>query len=213
MRKTAAVKKQENPLQVAALQKLNIEPAHISELQRKDSSLRKFYDKQGQVFKPKRSKTSFVFEVCDDILYKRCLFRSGQNCLQLLVPRSLRPRVRNLINNSIIAANQGVKKTSPRISNDFFWPGIHSEVRRYVKANNIRRTIMPNTLREENNGTRKLSEPGKTMEHDRRWKCGGRHWIQLSNGSSSMRKQNDSNYSSWMASGPENRTPFPPASN
>lgn len=92
----------------------------------------KLYEKLGEASKHKQCRISFVFDVLGGILYRRCVFRSGRHALQLVVPKSLRSVVLGLGHDAIMAGHQGVKSTLSRVTEEFFWPGIYSEVRRYV---------------------------------------------------------------------------------
>ena len=53
---------------------------------------------------------------------------------QLIIPKQLRNRVMELAHNAKMSGHLGLKKTQDRIKSCFYWPGIHSEIRRYCKS-------------------------------------------------------------------------------
>ncbi|KAK7474087.1 hypothetical protein BaRGS_00034693 [Batillaria attramentaria] len=53
---------------------------------------------------------------------------------QIVVPTSLRQGVLRLSHDVPMAGHLGVKKTQDRLWNSFYWPGMESDIRRYVAS-------------------------------------------------------------------------------
>ncbi len=66
----------------------------------------------------------------------------GNVFLQLVVPREQRPHVMKIAHESSLGGHQGIKRTTDKITTNFYWPGIQADVKRYCKSCDIcQRTI------------------------------------------------------------------------
>lgn len=73
------------------------------------------------------------FEVHDQILYRRWQAPGrGNDLLQLLVPKSLRPQVLQVVHGSVGTGHFGNAKTLHRLRGRFYWPGCRRDVELYV---------------------------------------------------------------------------------
>ena len=54
--------------------------------------------------------------------------------MQLVVPAELREKVVSLAHDTLLAGHRGASKTLSRIQQEFYWPGIHDFVTRYVAS-------------------------------------------------------------------------------
>lgn len=144
-------------LKVASMQSIDVTPREFREEQKKDESLKGCFHKVGEPFKKQRSRNVFEFQIHDGLLYRRCQFSSGREVLQLMVPKAFRKAILILGHDSAMAGHQGVKNTLTRITEEFFWPGIQSEVIRYVKSCDVCQHTVPNGRV----GRKKLFDRGK----------------------------------------------------
>ena len=61
---------------------------------------------------------------------------------QVVVPQPLRQQVMNVAHSSILGGHLGVKKTTDKITSNFYWPGIHSDITRFCQSCDIcQRTV------------------------------------------------------------------------
>lgn len=99
----------------------------------------------------KRNRTVVEF-IKNNLLYRRCIFSSGREVLQLMVPKELRNKVLKLGHDSVTAGHQGIKDTLQKITEEFFWLGVQSDVKRYVKACDVCQKTMAKGKNEEKTG-------------------------------------------------------------
>ena len=73
------------------------------------------------------------FEVHDGVMYRRWQAPGrGNDLLQLLVPRALRPQVLQVVHGSVGAGHYGNTKTLNRLRGRFYWPGCRKDVELHV---------------------------------------------------------------------------------
>ena len=81
------------------------------------------------------------------LLY-RLHVREGETWSQLVVPQVSRDRVLSLGHESIMSGHLGTRKTSDRIVNCFYWPGIVRDIKRFFQSCDIcRRTADRGSVR------------------------------------------------------------------
>lgn len=83
----------------------------------------------------------FYVETC--LLFQRCVYQEGREVNQLMVPKRLRTRVLTTAHDAVLAGHRGVKSTTTRILKDFFWPGLQSDVKQFVRSCDIRQRTTP----------------------------------------------------------------------
>lgn len=67
---------------------------------------------------------------------------------QLIVPEKIRPLVMKLAHDSILAGHLGIQWTITRVTSEFFWPGLQSDIRRYCQSCDIcHRTLQKGKVR------------------------------------------------------------------
>ena len=86
------------------------------------------------------------FEQKNDILYR--LFthpyvNQGQPLRQIVVPKELRKQLIEVGHNSIVGGHLGVKKTADKILSNFYWPGIHIDVRHFCWSCDVCQRTIP----------------------------------------------------------------------
>ncbi|XP_038052264.1 uncharacterized protein LOC119724977 [Patiria miniata] len=62
---------------------------------------------------------------------------------QVVVPSKYRSQVMKLAHESLFGGHLGSQKTCDRVTTNFFWPGIHSSIRRFVKSCDICQRTYP----------------------------------------------------------------------
>ena len=66
------------------------------------------------------------------ILYRSyCDKRRCESRLQQVVPEKLRQRILSMAHDTLLGGHRGVAKTQHRVTSEFYWPGIHDDIRRY----------------------------------------------------------------------------------
>jgi len=99
--------------------------------QKADESLKKYRE---LVDKPNEDGKPQFFEK-KGILYRRYFGRPGEDAIvQLVVPKELREKVVSLAHDTLLAGHRGPAKTLSRVQQEFYWPGIHEYVTRYVAS-------------------------------------------------------------------------------
>ena len=65
-----------------------------------------------------------------------------QTTRQVVVPQPLRQQVMNVAHSSILGGHLGVKKTTNKITSNFYWPGIHGDITGFCQSCDIcQRTV------------------------------------------------------------------------
>jgi len=54
--------------------------------------------------------------------------------IQLVVPTELRQKVVSLAHDTLLAGHSGAGKTLHRVQQEFYWPGVHDYIMRYVAS-------------------------------------------------------------------------------
>uniref|UniRef100_A0A8C5PVW7 Gypsy retrotransposon integrase-like protein 1 n=1 Tax=Leptobrachium leishanense TaxID=445787 RepID=A0A8C5PVW7_9ANUR len=69
----------------------------------------------------------------NDLLYQ--VVKQGEDVVeQLVVPKPYRRMVLDLAHGHIMGGHLGIEKTKERISQRFFWPGLHADVKEYCES-------------------------------------------------------------------------------
>jgi len=105
---------------------------NLAEQQRSDitlNNIQKYAECKRRFQKSDNEYHEFVFK--KGILYRR-LVHADNATEQLIVPCESRNAVMEIAHGSLMSGHLGIKKTLMRIQNKFFWPGMSSEVARFV---------------------------------------------------------------------------------
>ena len=123
-------------------------PKQFKEAQVQDPSLEKFFEWAKEPFQGNNSQVKW-FEMDGDLLvrrYKRP--EDGILLRQVMVPKKLRHEVLRLGHEGILAGHLGIKKSSDRITTNFYWPGISGDIRRICQSCDIcQRTVNKGNVR------------------------------------------------------------------
>ena len=115
----------------------NIPPAEFAKLQKNDVSLHKYFD-----LVSKESHKSVQFILKDGLLVR--VFKDKYRCLeQLMLPFQLRNQVLSLAHDMPFSAHLGTRRTYDRLTADFYWPGIRSDVSQYCKSCDVCQKTKP----------------------------------------------------------------------
>ena len=113
----------------------------LSRLQKEDPSLEK-YRSQTDPRKIHDGEVSFEENGILFRVFKIFDANGEQATRQVVVPQPLRQQVMNVAHSSILGGHLGVKKTTDKITSNFYWPGIHSDITRFCQSCDIcQRTV------------------------------------------------------------------------
>eukprot|EP00745_Piridium_sociabile_P033382 TRINITY_DN571_c0_g1_i10.p1 TRINITY_DN571_c0_g1~~TRINITY_DN571_c0_g1_i10.p1 ORF type:complete len:1565 (+),score=261.65 TRINITY_DN571_c0_g1_i10:102-4796(+) len=102
----------------------------VQELQEQDPTLESV---RRCLARPARPNAVAVYVQTDGLLYRRYT-KGGNHCRQLVVPKALRKTVLEMGHDTPMAGHLGTRKTLERIRQDFYWPGINGDVRKYCRS-------------------------------------------------------------------------------
>ncbi|XP_040071599.1 uncharacterized protein LOC115314554 [Ixodes scapularis] len=114
----------------------------FQEEQGKDASLQGCWAKVGKVF-PGKGDTSHTFTVDKRISFRCYQLSRGKILKQAVLPKVLRAQALNMAHESPTAGHQGIKKTTDRILEAFYCPGVQNEVRRFFKSCDVCQKTFP----------------------------------------------------------------------
>lgn len=132
-------KRSDKPLKVTGSLLGDVTPKELGDAQRTDPSLNKVrqYAAEGtqrsENSKNKAGSVNATYAWRKGILY-RTFCQDGKMFQQVVVPQKFRQEVLRLAHDTPMAGHLGVSKTKARIWNDFTWPGICGDVRRYCAS-------------------------------------------------------------------------------
>ena len=133
----AQIQKEEKPtkpLKVVSPSSLQVTPRDFKEAQREDVDLARYY---GFIELPNTGKTMKKkwFELSGGTLF-RFYRRTEDDVLlkQAVVPKKLRSEVLKVGHEGILSGHLGIKKTTDRITAQFFWPGAFGDIKRFCQS-------------------------------------------------------------------------------
>ena len=124
------------------IQDLEVTPDVLSDMQRKDESLRSCFQaaEKGEV--RSAGGTSSYFYLSEGILYQS--FTKGSlSVSQVVVPKGLRSAVLAVSPDAILAGHSGSRRTLAGVRSIFFWPGVIVDVSQYVKSCDVCQKTTP----------------------------------------------------------------------
>jgi len=83
------------------------------------------------------------FKVRRNILYRKAIPKNDSEHWQLVVPEELRENVMKLAHKNILSGHLGIQKTYDRVCSQFWWPGMHVSVVRFVRSCDICQRSVP----------------------------------------------------------------------
>ncbi|XP_064469691.1 uncharacterized protein LOC135384419 [Ornithodoros turicata] len=115
----------------------------LAKEQTEDSSLKACFNKLGKVIRCKRSKGSQEFFMKNDLLFRRFTLPSGRCLEQLVLPTGRRRDAMRAAHDGMMSGHQGIKKTTDRVTQEFYWPGMQEDIQRYVKSCDVCQKTTP----------------------------------------------------------------------
>ena len=124
------------------IQDLEVTPDVLSDMQRKDESLRSSFQaaEKGEV--RSAGDTSSHFCLSEGILH-RSFTKGSHSVSQVVVPKGLRSAVLVVSHDAILASHSGSRRTLARVLSSFFWPGVTVDVSQYVKSCDVCQKTTP----------------------------------------------------------------------
>ena len=118
----------------------NLSPSEFAELQKNDVTLNKYYNLVSQDIADNKQSVKFVLK--NGLLIR--IFRDKYHVFeQLVVPLQLRSKILSLAHDMPFGAHMGTRRTQDRITADFYWPGISSDVKIYCRSCDVCQKTKP----------------------------------------------------------------------
>ena len=76
-------------------------------------------------------------------LYKHPKANMGEQIRQVIIPKTLGKQIMEVAHESVMSRRLGIRKTRYRIFNDFWWPGIQSDVTRFCRLCDVWQKTVP----------------------------------------------------------------------
>ena len=121
-----------------------VTPEELLHLQKEDPSLKEYWR---QIIGPQPPEKKSAYVVKKGLLYRQ--FRKGEEVFhQLVVPSTLRVTVLKMAHDMPMAGHQGCNRTRERVWQEFYWPGLCGDVRRYCRScDTCQRTVPKGRVR------------------------------------------------------------------
>ncbi|XP_077564747.1 uncharacterized protein LOC144180242 [Haemaphysalis longicornis] len=104
--------------------------------QRNDYTLRSCYRKVGRESRSARGHR-YTFLESEGLLYRECQFAVGKAVKQMVVPKIFREFIIRAAHENITPRHAGIRKTGQRILDNFYWPDLQNDVKRFVRSCHI----------------------------------------------------------------------------
>lgn len=142
-----AAKKMDKVLKITSAFPGNVTPEILSKKQKEDPTLRnvrRLAESKTTVRggRGKNSQGVATYQWKNNILY-RTFQKDGREHHQVVVPKEYRMDVLRLAHDIPMSGHLGITKTKQRVWNDFVWPGICNDVKRYCSSCDICQRCTP----------------------------------------------------------------------
>jgi len=132
------------PLNVSEALDINVDRCELISLQNADESLHNVREKARESSNiPDVHVKVGNFKVRRSILYRKAVSKSSSEHWQLVVPEKLRDKVMKLAHENIFSGHLGIQKTYDRVCSQFWWPGMHGSVVRFVRSCDVCQRSVP----------------------------------------------------------------------
>ena len=121
------------PLKVTKVEDLAINFEQFKELQQKDKTLTKYWELAKENNEGDRMKALFIVE--RGLLYR--IYRAGPDSdevKQVCIPEPLGHKVIRMAHETLLSGHQGIKRTTDKILQEFYFPLLATKVRQFVKS-------------------------------------------------------------------------------
>ena len=131
------------PLRVTTEIDGNISREELIKLQQQDRTLiTSIQSVDSQKKEDELQKGEAMFKMKTNILYRIVKNREGRVCSQVVIPKELREEALRIAHEGVMSGHQGINKTSDRLLQNFWFPGITAEIVRFCKSCDIcQRTV------------------------------------------------------------------------
>uniref|UniRef100_A0A131YW51 Reverse transcriptase n=1 Tax=Rhipicephalus appendiculatus TaxID=34631 RepID=A0A131YW51_RHIAP len=121
------------PLYVSTSLLPDVTRAQLVEEQRKDPTLKAIFAKINREFK---SGKGHSYKIIEDkgLFYRHYRLANGRTFKQVVTPKAFRQGILDIAHGSIMAGHQGIKRTTDRVLEEFYWPDLNGDVKRFVKS-------------------------------------------------------------------------------
>lgn len=137
--------KQHRELSVPWINPLDISPKELRKLQSTDPTLETCFAALGKKTTSKKSAV-IEFVLIRDVLFRRYHTVERRDLEQLVVPKDLRNTVMKMAHEGLLSGHQGQRRTTDRVLEEFYWPGVQADVTRFVKSCDICQRTVPKHL-------------------------------------------------------------------
>ena len=136
----------------------SVDKSTIENLQKKDSTLKKCFDRIGKLII--RGNYVGEFYKKKGLLYwKHQEIETGRSFNQLVIPKKLRRQVMSVNHESAFIGYLRAKKTEVRILPNFFWPGLRQDVIRFCRSCDVcQRTVKRGSVKKVPIGSMPLTD-------------------------------------------------------
>lgn len=132
-----------SPLQTPDPAEKPMEDRSYAEEQQRDQTLKACIARIGEKSTGRDGKSTVEFKRENQLLYRYYTDKTGRRTRQLVVPEIHRKTVLKLAHDGIMAGHLGSEKTKDRIKEEFFWPGLTADVKRFVASCDICQRTVP----------------------------------------------------------------------
>ncbi|XP_076064956.1 uncharacterized protein LOC143038997 [Oratosquilla oratoria] len=133
--------KRVHPLQMPALQPLSVTPEEFCSLQESCPTLAGLWDKtKSEEMDQTKNGSSFQYLKIDGLLYRKYVLSTHVEKvgkLALVVPKECRPIILSVGHENPLAGHFSQRKTTMKIADKFFWPGMAVEIRDFCRSCDI----------------------------------------------------------------------------
>ena len=127
------VKKKMKPLPVSNPLSTSVDRKQLVDLQATDASLAKARESAEDGTWMKAGRQQFRFLTKHQVLFREYRDDSGTH-RQICVPMGLRQEVMRVAHDTPMAGHLAAQRTRERLWNDFYWPGMCGDIRRYCQS-------------------------------------------------------------------------------
>ena len=123
----------------------DIDPKDMEAAQREDRSIAHLWDKARRQEESQDTLGKYCFIIKGKYLMRKCKDDSSKiskSQTQLVVPQMHRNKVMKMAHDGIMAGHQGISRTTERIQQQFYWPGMVEDIKHYCRSCDVcQRTI------------------------------------------------------------------------
>ena len=120
------------PLKIPEITELGVNREDFIKMQSSDKSLEKYRNAAREEKEPEKNGHRYLIE--NDILYRLYTEKNKEPVMQIMVPECLRKPLLQMAHECLLAGHGGRRRTTERLYTNFFWPGIHDDVKEFCRS-------------------------------------------------------------------------------